>query len=316
MAKHKDWSGFKIHCSRISEIMVKPKEFFKPPPAKDFIAYNKLIAIEQPTATQQEKMKAFELRLANYYEPPRLSETAVKYLIKRYAHERYGSRMAAVGLAKATAAKGNALEAEAVEILSRLHKIDYKKPVSCSENDYLLGRCDAYCLTNKKVVDVKTAWNINTFMLALYQQIPLLYWFKMQGYLELYDCDYGEICYVLLNTPAHLIEQERDAITKKYMFGEVNKERYEDELEKLSTMYSYDRIPLKRRVITFSIERDRAILPKIYSKVEMCRQWLNEFEKRAMSNDKIIYLPKYNAIPKEDNSESDPSDMGESNTEG
>lgn len=309
--KYRDWSDFVVHCSGIHEIMAKPRE------ARDLNAKQKL---EYETLRQKEDLTEKEIGRLNFYtnkvqyfnDPP-LSKTAIKYLMKRYAWDRYNNKIAATGVARSPVAKGNQLEDEAIAMLSDFDKANYKKITESKSNDYLLGCCDIFCSEQDKIIDVKTVWNINTFLPHLTDPLDKKYWYQMQGYLEVYNVSHGEVCYVLLNTPPHLIERERAKYTEKYVFGEIDRERYDEEMEKLDMAFSYDKIPNRRRIIRFVVERHPDIMPIIYHRVEKCRVWLNEFERKHVLNKKIITLPEVYAKQQEDNPEPDPADTRESN---
>ena len=129
--------------------------------------------------------------------------------------------------------------------------------------------------------------------------------------MELYDVDYGEICFCLLNTPFDLVERERVKTLTKYVLGEIEREKFEEEMENLEISYNCDKIPLKRRVIRYRIDRCREIVPRIYSRVEKCREWLNDFERTHVLNKKIITLSEEYVHAKESNPESDTADVRE-----
>ena len=312
--KYKDWSDFVVHCSGIHEIMSKP------PKARDLTPknrddYNKLILKDELTDAEKKRLD-FYVKKIEYFNDPDLSKTAIKHLMKRYAWDRYNNKIAATGTSRSPVAKGNQLEDEAIEMLSVFDKAKYKKITESRRNEYLLGCCDIFCSEQNKIIDVKTVWNINTFLPHLTDPLDKKYWYQMQGYLEVYNVPYGEVCYVLLNTPPHLIERERAKYTEKYVFGEIDRERYDEEMEKLDMAFSYDKIPAKRRIIRFVVDRYPEIMPVIYRRVERCRDWLNEFERKHVLTKKIITLPEIYAKQQEDNPEPDPTDTRSSDERG
>lgn len=137
--------------------------------------------------------------------------------------------------------------------------------------------------------------------------LSVKYWMQMQAYLELYDLEVGEVCWVLLNTPPFLIERERTKFTEKYMTGEIEAEKFEEHMERLDLNYDYNIIPRKRKIITFVVNRERSFMEKVSKKVEKCREWMAEFDKIHSDNKKIITLSdKYASNIEEDNTESNP----------
>jgi hypothetical protein len=309
--KYKDWSDFAVHCASISEIMSRPKGAtdLTPKQRKD---YEKLIALPEPDERQQGSIDHFKAKIARHLDPE-LSLTAIKQLYKRYAWEKYNRRVVSLGKARPCVAKGNELEADAIIELSKIDKVEYAKCTELVRNEYMIGCCDVWSPATKKILEIKTQWNINTFLPQQNGSLSYKYWLQMQGYLELYNVPIGEVCFVLLNTPPHLIDRERAKYTEKYVFGEIDREKYDEEMEKLDLAYDYNKIPIRRRIIRFQVERYPDIMPKIYRRVERCRDWLNEFEKIHLSNTKTIVLPTQ--YGKEDNAESDAADARENDTE-
>jgi len=226
------------------------------------------------------------------YEYPPLSETAKGYLIERYSSEKYNiRRISSGGLQKGTISKGVALEAEGIELVSFLDKINYERPDKPVSNDYMIGQCDIICYENKKIVDVKTSWNAANFMdNRRTNKLDLDKWAQMQGYLELYDIDFGQVCYVLVNTPPHLIDQEKANLFRKYTFGEITRTKYDDEMEKYDSIFDYRKIPITKRIIRYDVPRYKDYMPLVYDKIGKCRVWLNEFERRFLSNKNVITL--------------------------
>jgi hypothetical protein len=305
--KYKDWSDWRVPCSSISNIMSRPKGA-NPVTHKESSRVAKLEAKDERTEQDDEfleRMRQKEQRFLN----PELSETAIRLLVRRYAWEKYNKRVVSLDFGRSAVQKGNIMEDQAIEIVSGLDGLRYTKELCPINNDYLFGICDVFYAGHRKIIDVKASWNIYTFMPNLLTPVTQSYWYQMQGYMELYDADVAEVCYVLVNTPAHLISREREKFADKYMSGEITREKYEEAMEGLTYSFDYDKIPIKRRVIRQEIPRFPDVIPLIYNNVIKCRSWLNEFEKIHTLNKKIIIQPDLYVTKKEDDhSESDPTD--------
>lgn len=291
--KYKNWDEFKVHCSGISKIMARPKgcnDLTK----RDISIQVKLISKEEKTEDDLKEIEFYKQKKLRFLNPP-LSEAAKEYLIERYSSEKYNIRRASSGgLQRHTITKGVALENEGIELISFVDNIQYQKPDKAISNDYMIGVCDILCYENKKIVDVKTSWNAANFMSNRRDnKLTFQQWCQIQGYMELYDIDFGQVCYVLVNTPPHLIDQERTNLFRRYTFGEITREKYDEEIDKYDSIFDYSKIPIKKRIIRFDVERYRDFMPNVYSKVEKCRDWLNEFERVFLSNKNIITLPEY-----------------------
>ena len=292
--KYKDWSDFKIYCSRINTLMGQPK---------GFNALSKgqagrlamLLAKPELNEKDKEQLAFFNGKHRLYLNPPILSVGAENYLVEIYSRERYGiRRVSAGGLGRSTQAKGFALEKEGLELLSSIDNIKYEKQVEVISNNYLIGVCDAKCPSGSKIVEVKTSWNAANFMKNKRGnfKLPNEIYGQVQGYLDLYKIPNGQVCYVLVNTPAHLIEQEWANLFKKFSYGEITREKYDEGCYKLEGFYDYNKIPEKKRVIKFDIQYSPAYMAKAKTKVDMARLWLNDFEKRFMSTKNIQTNPE------------------------
>lgn len=307
--KYKNWDEFKIHCSGISRIMARPRG------CNDLTQRDRkvLTTIEEKEEKTEEdllKVDFFAQKRERFLRPP-LSERAKGYLIERYSSEKYNiRRVSAGGLQRATISKGIALENEGIDLIRFVDKINYVQPDKVVSNEYLAGLCDILCYENKKLVDVKTSWNAANFMeTRRANRLSFHHWCQIQGYMELYDIDFGQVTYVLVNTPPHLIDQEKLNLFKKYTFGEITKQKYDEDREKYDSIFDYSKIPITKRVIRFDVPRHRDFIPLVYDKVKKCREWLNGFERTFLSNKNIITLPEdyINADSEENNIESDPA---------
>jgi len=272
--------------------MSKPKGF-NDLNAADKRTIEKILKNEFKTEKELKKLRELHDKRNNYLNPPILSEGAKNYLIGRYAFEKYNARTPKSYLLekqRPCVTKGVTLESKGIEIVSYLDKKEYKRPESFLENDYLIGVCDALCLNDdKSIIDVKTSWNAANFMsIRRKNKLSFAHWAQMQGYLELYGIESGIVCFVLVNTPDNLIEQERILCTKKYIFGEIDREKYEEEQEKFDSIYNFDKIPLNKRVIRFEVKRNRDFIKLVEKRVELCREYLNEFERLFLLNKNVV----------------------------
>lgn len=307
--KYKNWDEFKVHCSGISRIMARPKGC-NDLTQRDKKVLTTLEAKEEKTDEDVEKIIFYKQKKERFIHPP-LSEAAKGYLIERYSSEKYNiRRISAGGLQKATISKGVALENEGIDLVRFVDKIAYIKPDKPISNDFLAGVCDILCQENKKLVDVKTSWNASNFMdTRRTNKLSFHHWCQLQGYMELYDIDFGQVTYVLVNTPPHLIDQEKANLFRKYTFGETTREKYDEEIEKYDSIFDYSKIPITKRIIRFDVPRHREFMPLVYDKVKKCREWLNGFERVFLTNKNVITLPEdyINSESEESNTEPDSS---------
>lgn len=286
----------------------------KPLTPKQKESYARIISKEEPlNAKDEQTLQVLTTKMARW-EDPELSVAAKKYMIRRYSWEKYNRGTIPTGNQSSFILKGNELEDDAIKFMCDRDKLEYAKGTDFVYNDYIFGRCDMF--NDKKVIDVKISWGIHGFLPNLLSKLSIKYWLQMQGYLELHNIDYGEVCYILLNTPSYLIEREKAKHEEKYLLAEIDAEKFEDELDKLSLCYDYSKIPKKRKCITFGVHRDKEAMEKVYRKIEKCREWLSEFDKLHTNNKKIITLTDdYDIFAKENIADRDTDEPPENNPE-
>jgi len=229
----------------------------------------------------------------DFINPPELSEGAKTHLIERYSRDRYDTKKAIISSTqRPQQAKGTFLEEEAADLLSKVDGVKYQKSTGTESNDYLMGYCDLLSPKRDRIVEIKTAWSTDSFFPHHNGKLSPSIWYQVQGYLELYNIDYAQVCYVLLNTPPHLIEQDRATTFKRYVYGEITREKYEYLMGKIDIQYDYNRIPMKRRIIRYEIERYKPVMDAVFRKVELSRLFLAEFDKVHSLNKNTIVLPE------------------------
>lgn len=288
--KYKDWSDFKVFCSDISRIIGQPQGY-RDLAKQQRLLFERLSAKEELSDDENEKFTFLKKKRDDFLNPPVVSETAKGYLIEHFSKERYGIRRCSLGTAQLPAtAKGFGLEREGIKLLSKIDGIEYQKSTEVLVDDHFIGVCDVLCKVNNVLIDIKSSWNAASFMSHKREakQLSTELWAQMQGYLHLYGLKKGFVCFVLVNTPPHLIEQEKANAFKRYVFGEMEYEKYEAKCKSFDSIYDFNRIPMRRRVIRAEVDYCPEFIEKAKRKVELSRIYLNEFEKSFMSNKNII----------------------------
>ena len=288
--RYQDWSKFVAHCTGIHPLMSKPKGCTNLTPAQRE-RYQKLLIkmTDGPLSEKDQATLEVYIKKMERWNDPELSSVAQAYLLKRYAFEKYRKRTAAIGVQRAHVAKGTELEGEALELLQEIHKTTFEIPTESSQNDYLLGRCDAIDRHKEEIIETKILWSMDTYM-GNYKKLPVKVWYQVQGYMDVYNLKRAQVYYVILNTPVHLLERERARIWQKYQFGEIDKEKYDEENERFDLAYTCNTIPKKCRIINFEVNYCPEIFPAIYRRVERSRLWLADQEVRHMNAKKVVIL--------------------------
>lgn len=285
--KYRKWDDFKVGCASIQDVMSRPK-YHNNLNSKERTTLDKLLSKENKLAEDLVKIGELNKKIEKYINPP-LSETCKKYLLSRYAPIKYDTGRLSVFQKRPCVQKGIDLEQSGIDLVSSVTKVKYNRPKDYSENEYLIGMCDAISSDGSTILEIKTSWSAASFMEGRrLDKLSPTHFSQMQGYLNLYGIKKGLVCFTLVNTPPHLIEQEINSLERRYMMGEIQSDKYESELLKLENLFDFRNIPKSKRIITFEVERSDEYIDVLIKKVKMCREFLNEFEKAFMRNKKIL----------------------------
>jgi len=285
--KYRKWDDFKVGCGSIQDVMSRPKNHTNLT-VNERNKLDKLLSKENKSAEDLDKIGELNKKIERYINPP-LSEACKKYLLSRYAPIKYDTARLSVFQKRPCVQKGIDLEQNGIDLVSSVTKVKYKRPKDYSENEYLVGLCDAISTDGSTILEIKTSWSAASFMEARrLDKLAPNHFAQMQGYLNLYNISKGIICFTLVNTPPHLIEQEINSLERKYMMGEIQSDKYETELQKLENLFDFRNIPKSKRIVTYEVERSDEYMDALIKKVNMCREFLNEFEKKFMRNKKIL----------------------------
>lgn len=146
--------------------------------------------------------------------------------------------------------KGLIVEDDSIALLNDVMFTSYSKNTERKENEWLTGECDID--TGKKIIDIKSSWSIDTFPATSEDGVNKDYEWQGRAYMMLWDRDYFENAYCLVNTPDELIGFEQEAL------------HYVDDID-----------PLLRVTIT-AYERDKTLEEKIMQRVDDCQKYFNE----------------------------------------
>lgn len=153
-------------------------------------------------------------------------------------------------------AKGNLLEDVAIEMSGKMRFRKLTKHVGRVSNDLITGECDVLDLERKLIIDTKCTWDIGTHPFFVDEAMEKVkkagYDVQMQAYMWLYDCDVANVDFWLLPTPSELLSGWDDL---EYLIDSVEK------------------IDIRERLTTVTIERDESIIQKIKDKIPHCQEY-------------------------------------------
>lgn len=201
-----------------------------------------------------------------------LSETCKKYLTEVYIDVKYGRKK---DIKNKYIEKGLLVEEDSFTLYSMFKKTMFVKNKDVFKNEFIKGTPDI--LKNGTVFDIKSSWDIFTFINSKDpKKLNKDYLYQLQGYLALAEKEKAVLAYCLINTPGHLINDEkRKLMWNMNCFNDQDK-TYKEACEQLDKNMTYDDIPIDERVIEIEIPRDDGAIQAIYRRVIECRQYMND----------------------------------------
>lgn len=201
-----------------------------------------------------------------------LGETCKSKLIECFVTEKYGREKE---ITSKYIAKGLAAEEDSLTLYSRLNKKVFFKNEERFTNEYLSGTPDL--IDGDCILDIKTSWDLFTFYCVKTKEINKAYYLQLQGYMALTGATKAKLCYCLVNTPEPLINDEKTKLM--YSMGAATSESpdFLKGCEEIEKAMKFDDIPMIQKVIEFEFMRDDLLIDKIYQRVALCREFLNEF---------------------------------------
>lgn len=213
----------------------------------------------------------------------KLSVTTQKELIKLYSLMKYGRKK---DIVTAKMDKGKIGEEDSITLFSRVEKRLYLKNEDQLENDWFCGHPDIFkgdhIQNADEVWDIKTRWELDSFMPKLIEEIDKGEELQLQVYFSLTGAKSGGIANTLIDCPPGiLMDEKRRLLYSMNVATEENPEYIQaaDELERLLTFPDID---YRERVIKQPIERNDETIEKMKAKVPVFRQWLADFEQKHM----------------------------------
>ena len=290
-----DFSKTLIRCSSLGSIMGGLKGYT---PMQAYL--NKLELLEQERAKYAEiankESKSAVKKLAKIQEiesiipeleknkdTEYLSKCCEAYLIKTYALEKY-NRIKDITTKEMV--KGIEVEDDSIDLFSKMEGKKYEKNSYKLSNGYISGTLDLFDGESidkaERVIDIKSSYDIETFLKNVTAPIPASYYWQLQGYMMLTGAKTGTIAYCLVNTPESIINQEKLYLMRKLDVATEDNPLFIKEAAKLERNMRFDDIPIEERIIRVSIDRNEEDMVRILNKVEKCREYLASFQEKHL----------------------------------
>lgn len=227
-----------------------------------------------------------------------LSETAKTHCIEVFAAWNYGRSEEAYSK---YLDKGKDCEEQSITLLSLVRNKLYFKNDKRVNNDFITGEYDLCLKEGDAIVsveDIKTSWDVFTYLKAVKSGLNTDHYWQLQGYMALTGAKMAHLNYCLVNATADLIDDEKRklAYAMREIQGENNSPEFierskqieknmiydMDDFKKRYPYYALDNdkweydIPMEDRVTSFKIERSDDDIAKMYERVKQCREWIKQ----------------------------------------
>ncbi|SRR6266540_2598532 len=213
-----------------------------------------------------------------------LSKTCQKELIKIYCQEIYGRKK---DITTNKMAKGTEAEPESIILFARVEKTMFYKNEEPLENEWAKGHVDIYEGPSVReaisVWDIKSRWELETFMPKLTEEVDSGEELQLQIYFELTGATYGGIANTLVDCPISILEDEKRRLLFSMNVATEFSPEYLEAAAELEKRLTFPDIDYRERVIKQEVQRNDEIIEKMKAKVPVMRLWLKEFHQKHMN---------------------------------
>ncbi len=266
------------------------------------ITEKQLVTLEEleakPKLTDNQKAELLRLRKKRDY--PELSVTTKKRLLKIYAKEDFHREEE---VRSKYMEKGTVVEDDSITLYSLVKKKFFKKNELRLNNRFLTGHPDLFdgpdddIQNAEEIEDIKSSWSLDTFLANKFINATNKdYYWQGQSYLALVPkAKRFRLIYVLINTPAELITDEKKKLLYQNRYEEIDPEYIEacknvernhifdmelfrkhfPYFEFHNDVWAWD-IPKEKRYHEIVIERDPLAINALYDRIKLCRQWMKD----------------------------------------
>lgn len=175
--------------------------------------------------------------------------------------------------------KGLAMEEDGITLYSRVKKVFFVKNETHLHNQFIKGTPDSFIgqaiHEATRIIDIKCSWSANTFYRTFTKKLNELYYWQGMGYMWLTGAKYFDLAYCLVNTPQSLIDAEIRSLWYKLGQPSEDDANWQDAQFAIQKNMVYDDIPLRERVLEYTIEYSESEIELLKKKVTKAREYLN-----------------------------------------
>lgn len=278
-----NFDDFKVRCSAITKVLAnsasnpcitdKQAVFLKELEDKEKITPNQQVELTRLIQLRENSTKII------------LSDTCIDYLMESYSWIIAGKiSVSKESMDLLQTKKGKMVETDSIELLSILDDVFYQKNDQRVNNNFLSGEPDIFTgediYAANSITDAKSLWDYPGFLKSIHKGLENGYKQQVQGYCDICSSNIGQVAKILVNTPLEIVEDMKWKVAKKFGAVTIENPDFLKEWEIWERSMYFDDISMQQRV--FKINVDPFTEPerqRVYDRVKICREWLNNFHK-------------------------------------
>jgi hypothetical protein len=183
--------------------------------------------------------------------------------------------------------KGTEVEPESIKLFSKVEGVVYFKNDEYLENEWFCGHPDIFIGKDIRsaadVSDIKSSWNIHTFMPKLVDKLDVGYIAQLNVYFSLTGAKCGSIAYCLVSAPEEMVNKEKYRLFNSMNVISEESPEYLKAAQELEKEMIFEDIDYRERVIKIPFQRDDELIEKMKAKVPILREWLQGFHEKHLS---------------------------------
>ncbi len=207
--------------------------------------------------------------------PVPLGKTCITHLVEVYIGLRYERKKEIISR---YIDKGLAVEEDSFTLVSLVKSFLFRKNKKWFNHDPdITGTPDHIPAEETTVDDIKSSWDIFTFLAVTLVALNKMYYWQLQGYMILTGRKLSRLIYCLTDTPPIMLEDQKRRLGWKLGIIDpdpsVNPD-YAEACAEIDRLGKYDDIPMNERIKEIEVPFDPKAEKKIRERVKRCRLWL------------------------------------------
>lgn len=277
-----DFSNLRINPNRVSKIFVNNSHGVTNTEAERIEVLQAKEKSGVLTPGEYERLDFLEEK-NKYSALHTVGKGAQAYLLYIFSIKKYGmpAKVHGNSVGQQSAPNGILKEPKVIELLENFRGITLYRSKVRIKNDYLIGIPDAFddedWERSKMVHEIKTTSNRVQFLHKKIYPFTFHNYLQIQGYMALTGKKMAAIHHCLVDYHEDIILSERDRMFRYFCPDGYETARFLEEWRLKEGQLRFSGMPEDQRVFTCFIDRDERVIEKIYKKVKVCREWLNNY---------------------------------------